>query len=103
MQTGANVQQQNQNEINAMMQKYNYTQQLPENMLSWLSGITSGNGAPFSSASSQGSSSNNPWLTGLGATAAAGGLASETGLLGYLGSLLGGSTAADATAVGVLV
>ena len=100
MQTGANVQQQQQNQINAEMQKYNYQQQLPENMLSWLSGITSQSGAPFSSGSSSTSGSVNPWLTGIGSAAALGGLASETGLMGYLGSLGGG--AAGAAGAGAL-
>ena len=76
------------------------TQQLPENMLSWLSGITSQSGAPFSSGSSSTSGSVNPWLTGIGSAAALGGLASETGLMGYLGSLGGG--AAGAAGAGAL-
>jgi hypothetical protein len=90
LQTGAGVQQQNQNQIQALMNQYNYQQQLPENMLSWLSGITSGNGSPFSAGSSSTSGTNNPWLTGLGGATALGGLANESGLLGYLGSLGGG-------------
>ena len=48
LQTGAGVQQQNQNQIQALMNQYNYQQQLPENMLSWYSGILGQNASPFS-------------------------------------------------------
>src|SRR6185437_14974217 len=47
MQAGAGVQGQNQNEINALMDQYNYNQQLPENMLSWYSGLLNKNSSPL--------------------------------------------------------
>ena len=56
-----------QNQINALMNQYNYQQQLPENMLSWYSGLLGNTAAPFSSSSSAGSSTINPWLTAAGA------------------------------------
>lgn len=67
LQTGGGVQQQNQNQINAAMNQWNYNQQLPENMLSWYSGIIGQNGSPFSSGSSSSSGSNNSALTDVGA------------------------------------
>jgi hypothetical protein len=88
LQTGAGVQQQSQNEINALMQKWNYQQQLPENMLSWYSGLVGQNASPFSQGSSSTSGSVNPWLTGIGAATAAGGLLSSTGGLTALAGLL---------------
>jgi hypothetical protein len=90
MTTGADVQQQNQNQINAAMQQYNYQQQLPENMLSWLTGITSGAGAPFASGSSSTSATNNPWLTAAGAATAGSALyesGAGAGLMSSLGAL----------------
>jgi hypothetical protein len=104
MTTGADVQQQNQNQINAAMQQYNYTQQLPENMLSWLSGITAGNGAPFSAGQSSTSGGSNPWLTSAGALTAlygSGALGSAaSGLAGLFGgsgaTMAGGTDLADA-------
>jgi len=62
------VQQQNQSLINAQMNKWNYTQQLPENMLSWYSGLIGQNAAPFGGSTSSSSGLNNPALTyaGLG-------------------------------------
>lgn len=82
IQTGAGVQQQNQNQINALMNQYNYQQQLPENMLSWYSGLLGNTAAPFSSGSSEGSSTSNPWLTAAGAGTALYG----SGALGAAGS-----------------
>jgi hypothetical protein len=67
LQTGGGVQQQNQNQINAAMQAYNYQQQLPENMLSWYSGLLGSTAAPFGSASSSSSGTNNSALTDVGA------------------------------------
>lgn len=91
LQTGAGVQGQTQNEINAAMQKYNYTQQLPENMLSWLSGITSQSGAPFGTSNTTASGTNNPWTSGLGGAASGAALGSSFGPYGTAaGGLLGG-------------
>ena len=60
---GGGVQNQNQNQINADMNKYNYNQQLPENMLSWYSGLLGQNGTqPFGGSSSTASGSNNNTL-----------------------------------------
>jgi hypothetical protein len=100
MQTGADVQQQNQNQINAAMQQYNYTQQLPENMLSWYSGLLGNTAAPFGSSSSQGSSTMNPWLTGAGAATALYGSGAASGLMGSLGAL--GSMFADSDGLDAL-
>jgi|HubBroStandDraft_5_1064220.scaffolds.fasta_scaffold47560_3 hypothetical protein len=86
IQTGAGVQQQNQNQINALMNQYNYQQQLPENMLSWYSGLLGNTAAPFSSSSSSGSSTINPWLTAAGAGTALYG----SGILGAAGTALSG-------------
>jgi hypothetical protein len=44
---GSALQGQQQNVINADMNKYNYNQQLPENMLSWYSGLMNQNSSPF--------------------------------------------------------
>lgn len=63
---GNGVQQQNQSQINAAMNQYNYNQQLPENMLSWYSGLIGQNAAPFGGSTSQGSGSNNTALTDAG-------------------------------------
>lgn len=67
LQTGAGVQANNQNVINANMAKYNYQQQLPENMLSWYSGLLNQNSSPFHSSNSQSSGSNNGLMTDVGA------------------------------------
>jgi hypothetical protein len=93
MTTGADVQQQNQNQINAAMQQYNYQQQLPENMLSWLSGITAGNGAPFSAGQSSTSGGSNPWLTSAGALTALYGSGALSGAGSALAGLFGGGGA----------
>jgi hypothetical protein len=77
LQAGSGVQQQNQNQINAAMNQWNYNQQLPENMLSWYSGIIGQNGSPFSSGSSSSSGSNNSLLTDVGAGVGAAGAASS--------------------------
>src|ERR1700744_5267296 len=83
LQTGAGVQSQNQNEINALMNQYNYTQQLPENMLSWYSGLLSQNGSPFAGSTGKVSGSNNAALTDVGAgIAGASALSSLAGLFG---------------------
>lgn len=58
MSAGNGVQTQNQNQINAQMAAYNYNQQLPENMLSWYSGLINQNASPFGGNSS--STSGNP-------------------------------------------
>jgi hypothetical protein len=63
---GNGVQQQDQNEINASMNQYNYNQQLPENMLSWYSGLIGQNAAPFGGATSSSSGTNNAALTDAG-------------------------------------
>jgi hypothetical protein len=55
---GGTQQNQEQNIINAEMQKYNYGQQLPENMLSWYSGLLNQNASPFGGSSSH--AQNNP-------------------------------------------
>lgn len=83
LQTGAGVQGQNQSNINANMNAYNYTQQLPENMLSWYSGLLSQNGAPFGGSSTSASGSNNSAMTDIGAgVAGASALSSLAGLFG---------------------
>lgn len=97
MQTGAGLQGQQQNIINADMNRYNYNQQLPENMLSWYSGLLNQNSGPFRGSSSQIPTSSNPAL-GAGGGAIAGGEAGSSfgpygtaigagigGLLGYFG------------------
>jgi hypothetical protein len=92
LQTGAGVQGQNQNEINALMNQYNYQQQLPENMLSWYSGLLSQNGAPFAGQTSTASGSNNKNTQALGgaASGAAAGTAIFPGWGTAIGGLLGG-------------
>lgn len=72
--TGAGLQGQTQNLINANMNAYNYNEQLPYNQLSWYSGLVGQNATPFSSTSSSTSQSVNPWTTGVGAAAAGAGL-----------------------------
>lgn len=66
MQVGNGVQGQNQNEINANMNQWNYNQQLPENMLSWYSGLIGQNAAPFGGQSSSSRGNNNGLLTDAG-------------------------------------
>lgn len=95
LQTGAGVQGQNQNEINASMNKYNYQQQLPENMLSWYSGLLSQNGAPFGGSQGTSSGSNNSALTD------AGGAVAGASALSSLASLFGSSSLGDAFALGL--
>ena len=98
---GGAGQQQSQNEINAAMQRYNYTQQLPYNMLSWYSGLLGQNASPFGSSSSQGSGTNNPWMTaaGVGLDAAAlyggSGAAAAGAGAGLLGGAGGAGLASD--------
>jgi hypothetical protein len=84
LQTGAGVQGQSQNEINALMNQFNYQQQLPENMLSWYSGLLSQNGSPFAGARGTASGSNNSALTDVGAGVAG------AGAISSLASLFGG-------------
>lgn len=91
LQTGSGVQGQNQNVINANMNKFNYQQQLPENMLSWYSGLLNQNGSPFSSQSSTASGSNNKTTTALGGAASGAAMGSYFGPYGTAaGGLLGG-------------
>jgi hypothetical protein len=108
LQTGSGVQQQNQNDINAQMSEYNYNQQLPENMLSWYSGLLGENSSPFKSGSSSTSASNNSALSDIGAGTALLGAGQSSGLFAGLASLFGAgagsSTAgslAEALAAGV--
>lgn len=76
---GGGVQGQNQNVINSNMNKYNYQQQLPENMLSWYSGLLNQNGtSPFGGNSSSASGGNNNTLQ------TAGGLISSAALIASL-------------------
>lgn len=63
---GNGIQNQNQNQINALMNQYNYQQQLPENMLSWYSGLIGQNAAPFGGQSSSSRGNNNGLLTDAG-------------------------------------
>lgn len=74
LQTGAGLQGQTQNDINANMNQWNYNEQLPYNQLSWYSGLVGQNAAPFSSSSSATSQSVNPWTTAAGAGLTAAGL-----------------------------
>jgi hypothetical protein len=48
------------------MNQYNYNQQLPENMLSWYSGLINQNASPFGGNSSSSSGSNNAALQDAG-------------------------------------
>lgn len=94
---GAGLQGQQQNEINALMNRYNYNQQLPENMLSWYSGLMNQNSSPFRGSQTTLPTNSNPAL-GAGGGAIAGGEAGSSfgpygtaigagigGLLGYFG------------------
>lgn len=63
---GNGQQQQNQSVINALMNRYNYQQQLPENMLSWYSGLIGQNAAPFGGQNSTSRGNNNQLLTDAG-------------------------------------
>lgn len=67
LQAGTALQSQQQNQINAAMSQYNYNQQSPENLLSYYTGLLSGNGGNFQSQDSTASSSLNPVTAGLGA------------------------------------
>ena len=96
MQAGSTVQSQNQNDINALMNEWNYNQQLPENMLSWYSGLLGQNASPFKTGDSSTTGSNNSALTDAGAGVAALGLANSSGLLSALGGLFGGTAAGGA-------
>lgn len=97
LQTGAGVQGQNQNEINALMNQYNYNQQLPENMLSWYSGLMNQNSSPFKGSQTTLPTNSNPAL-GAGGGALSGAAAGSSfgpygtaigagigGLMGYFG------------------
>jgi hypothetical protein len=76
---GAGLQSQNQNVINANMNAYNYQQQLPENMLSWYSGLLGQNGTqPFSGSHATASGSNNNTMQ------TAGGLMSTAALMAMM-------------------
>lgn len=96
LQTGAGVEGQNQNEINALMNQYNYTQQLPENMLSWYSGLLSQNGSPFSGSTGKVSGSNNAAMTDAGAA-----VAGASALSSLAGLFSGGEGLGDAFALGL--
>ena len=90
LQTGAGMQQQSQNEINAEMAKYNWNTQLPYNMLSWYSGLLGQNAAPFQGQSSSANMTNNPWLTGAGLGVTGYGLmGGNAGMSSLMSSLIG--------------
>lgn len=74
LQTGAGVQGQTQNEINALMQQWNYNQQLPYNQLSWYSGLLGQNASPFSGQNTRATMQNNPGMSAMGGAAAGGAL-----------------------------
>jgi len=80
LQAGSGLQSQQQNEINAAMQAYNYQQQLPYNMLSWYSGLLGQNASPFSSQSSVATMGNNRGMTAAGGALSGAALGSESGL-----------------------
>lgn len=91
LQAGSGVQAQNQADINAAMNQWNYTQQLPENMLSWYSGLLGQNASPFAGQSSSSSGSNNSALTDAGAATALYGAGSSSGLFSALAGLFSGA------------
>lgn len=64
---GTSQQQQQQNEINADISKWNFGQQTPENMLSWYSSLTNQNASPFIGSSNTQSQSPSMLQTGAGA------------------------------------
>lgn len=91
--TGAGLQGQTQNLINANQQQWNYNQQLPYNQLSWYSGLLGQNASPFGGQTAN--MANNPWNTVAGAGLLGAGLYSS-GALGGLAGLFGGAGATDA-------
>lgn len=95
---GGGLQAQSQNQINAQMNAYNYNQQLPENMLSWYSGLLGQNASPFGGSTSQSSGNPNAALQnaglGIGALGALNSLGAFSGLSGLFGA--GAGTAAMA-------
>lgn len=91
LQAGQTTQQQQQNEINAQMQKYNYQQTLPYNQLSWYSNLLGQNAQPFGGSSGHANMQNNPVMTGLGLGMAGAGL---YGMLGG-GAAAGGGLMSD--------
>jgi hypothetical protein len=66
LQAGSGVQQQDQTQINALMNRFNYNQQLPENMLSWYSGLINQNASPFGGNTSSSYGNNNQALQDAG-------------------------------------
>lgn len=103
---GGGLQSQNQNQINALMNQFNYQQQLPENMLSWYSGLLGQNAAPFGGQSSTSSGSNNAAMQDAGLGVGALSALSSSGLLSSLfgagagsGLLAGGTDLAEGAAL----
>lgn len=84
MNAGGMEQNQSQNEINAMMNRYQYQQQAPYNTLSWYSGLLGANGSPFAGQNSRQTMQNNPGTSALGGAAMGGALGSA-----YAGSEAG--------------
>ena len=77
MAAGQTQQTQEQNQIQALMNQYQYTQQLPYNMLSWYSGLLGNNASPFSQGSQASTSGNSSTLTDVGAGVAGAGAVAE--------------------------
>jgi hypothetical protein len=91
MGAGGMLQGQNQNVINANMNKYNYQQQLPENMLSWYSGLLNQNGSPFHSGSQTLPTNSNPYMGAAGGAMSGAAMGSSAGPYGTaIGAGIGG-------------
>jgi len=69
--TGAGLQQQTQNVLNAQSNMYNYNQSLPYNTLSWYSSLVGQNANPFSNSSSTTQAERTPFQQGAGAVGGA--------------------------------
>jgi len=91
-QAGAQLQGQNQNEINADISKWDYGQQLPMNMLDWYSSLVQGNNWGGSTTGTQKTNtSSNPITGALGGAATGYGLAAMAGMSNpWTAALMGG-------------
>lgn len=86
--TGAGLQSQTQNELNAQSNMYNYNQSLPYNTLSWYSSLVGQNANPFSTSNSQTNATPNQAMTALGGAATGATIGGEFG--GPYGAAAGG-------------
>ena len=79
LQTGAGLQQQSQNVLNAQNNMYNYSQALPYQLGSWYSSLLGSNTSPFGQSSQTQMPVVNPWATAAGGALAGGATGAEIG------------------------